>query len=416
MRHLTLPPWSAVFARGSAALAALMAALVLTACGGGGGGDSGGSPAVSGSSQAVSQGVITGFGSVIVNGVRHDDSAAQVSDDDDEDNPLRGKDDLKLGMVVTISGTSGTTTGTASAISFGSTLKGPVQTVSPSTTGTSSTTPQSLTILGQTVLIDAKTVFDPLTLPNGFASISAGNILEVHGHLDPAANKIMATRISRENNANQYKITGNVSSLNTASKSFKIGSETINYGTVDPNKLRVTLANNLTVKVRLSTTPVTTGTWSATRIKPAAKAMEDKAKAEIEGVIDAFTSSAKFSVNGIAVDASQASFPKGTASIVLGARVEVKGSIVAGTLVATRVKPEGDDADENEIELYGSISNVNTTAKTFELRGQTVSFAGTVSYQRGSASNLVNGAKVEVKGVNATTGTSIQAVKIKFED
>jgi Domain of unknown function (DUF5666) len=422
MRLLNLSKPLGALARSSALLATLIAALTLTACGGGGGGGDGGGGSVV-ASNSLSKGAITGFGSIIVNGVRHDDSAAQVSDEDDEDNPARSRDDLKLGMVVTVSGTSGTGTGTATAsvITFGSELKGPVQTITGSVstgTGTATVTAgtKTLIILGQTVIVGTRTVFDPLSLPGGFADIKKGDILEVHGHLDPVANKLTATRISKEDNANKYKITGNVSSLNAASKSFKIGSETINYGSVDPDKLRVALANDITVKVRLSTVPVTTGTWTAIRIKPANKAMEDKAKVEIEGVIDAFTSSTKFSVGGIPVDASTASFPKGTAGIVLGARVEVKGSLVGGTLIATRVKAEDDNDEDNEIELYGIISSVNAGSKTFSLRGQTVSFAGNVKFERGSASNLVNGANVEVKGQSATGGTSVQALKIKFED
>ena len=408
----------------------LAAVLILTACGGGG---NDASPSNSTSATLVSEGVISGFGSVIVNGVRFDDSKAKVEDEDEEENSERSKDDLRLGMVVSVSGSSAGTTGTASVISFGSKLKGPVQSIdsvtvtSATTTTTSGTNTTSTTasgshtlvILGQTVLIGAWTVFDPISLPNGFASIAAGNVLEVHGHLSPSLNRIVATRINKENNANAYKITGNISSLNAASKSFKIGTEMFSYASIDPDKLRVTLADGLTVKVRLATVQATTGTWTATRIKPAKKAMPDRIKAEVEGLITAFTSATSFSVNGLVVDATNASFPKGTASLALGVRVEVKGTVIDGKLVASVVKIEdrdrGDDAG-NEIELHGSISAIDTTAKTFMLRGLTVSYAGSVGFERGSASNLVNGVAVEVKGQSSGGGTTVQATRIKFED
>jgi Domain of unknown function (DUF5666) len=410
--------------------ASLAVALMLTACGGGG---NDAAPNNSASANLVSEGVISGFGSVIVNGVRFDDSKAKVEDEDEEENSARSKDDLRLGMVVSVSGSSAGTTGTASAISFGSTLKGPVQsidsvtitgTTTGTTTGTNSTSTtaagsHTLVVLGQTVLIGAWTVFDPISLPNGFASIGAGNVLEVHGHLSPALNRLVATRINKENNANAYKITGNVSSLNAASKSFKIGTEMFSYANINPEKLRVTLADGLTIKVRLATVQATTGTWTATRIKPAKKAMPDRIKAEVEGLITAFTSATNFSVNGLVVDASNASFPKGTATLALGVRVEVKGTVVDGKLVATVVKTEdrdrGEDED-NEIELHGNISALDTTAKTFMLRGLAVSYAGNVSFQRGLASNLVNGASVEVKGQSSGGGTTVQATRIKFED
>lgn len=419
MRLFNLTHPIGTLARSSALLASLLAALTLTACGGGGG--SGGTGSGTGATtSSFSQGVITGFGSIIVNGIRHDDSSASVTDDDDDDNPGRSKDDLKLGMVVSVSGTSGTGTGTASAIAFGSELKGPVQSVNGSTsTGTTTVSPgtQTLVILGQTVIVGTRTVFDIESLPNGFASIKKGDVLEVHGLLDPVLNKLTATRIEREGDAKRYKITGNVKSFSAGSKTFKIGSETISYAAIDPNKLRVTLANDITVRVVLSTVQKVTGTWDATRIKAAKKNMEDRNKVELEGLISDFVSTSKFSVSGIPVDASNASFPKGTSTLANGVRVEVEGSIVSGTLIAKSVKPENDnDGEDRGNELHGIVSSVNSGSKTFALRGLTVSYAGNVTYQRGTVSDLVNGANVEVKGVASANGTTIVAQKIKFEN
>lgn len=409
-------------------LAALFAALTLAACGGGGG--AGETPASSSAAPAgaesdtLSQGVITGFGSIIVNGVRFDDSTATVSDEDDDETPSRSKDVLKLGMLVTVSVSSstgtgtGTGTGTASAITFGSVLKGPVQSINGGTvTGTVTAGTQTLVILGQSVIVTTRTVFDPLSLPGGLADIRQGDVLEVHGLLDVTANKLLATRINREGDAGAFKITGNVSSLDTASSSFKIGSLVISYAAIEPGKLRVKLANGVTVKVQLSTMPSAGGTWNATRIKPASrKAMVDRKKVEIEGIVDSFTSVVRFSVNGVPVDATHAAFSKGASSLALGARVEIEGSIVGGTLIATRIKIKEDKDEDHEIELHGVISSVDAGSLTFVLRGLTVSYAGTVKYEHGSAAGLVNGARVEVKGQAAAAGTTVQARKIEFED
>jgi hypothetical protein len=458
-------------ARSSALLATLVAALTLTACGGGGGSDAA-APGVSGSpstnptgtanasNDSFSSGVISGFGSIIVNGVRFDDSKATVNDDDDDDSPTRTNNDLRLGMVVSVTGTSGTgtntATGTATAINFGSELQGPVQSINGSTatgtptstttttttTGTATVTAtastQTLVILGQTVLINARTLFDPVDLPSGFASIRVGSVLEVHGFLDPATNVMVATRIERKNIPNAYKITGNVASFNAGSKTFKIGSETISYATVPANRLNVNLVDGITVRARLSTLQTTTGTWNATRVKSTNRQVENRNRVEIEGVITSFTSATNFSVRGLQVNASNASFPKGTAGLALGAQVEVKGSVVTGTLVATSVKVEsgnddgasggnggnsnsgngngGNSSNSHEIELHGAISSLNTGSKTFSLRGVTVSYSGTVAFDRGTAADLVNNAKVEVKGVASATGTTVVAQKIKFEN
>ena len=407
--------------RGRALLAALLAAAALAACGGGGGGGGGDSSAVptgAAASDTVSQGAITGFGSIIVNGVRYDDSAAAVSDEDEDDNPSRSKDDLRLGMVVTVSGSSGTSTGSASAVAYGSELKGPVQSIGGSTgTATVAGGSQTLVILGQTVVVGPRTVFDPLSLAGGFGDIRPGNVLEVHGYLDAAANRLLATRINRESGASHYKITGTISSLNSGSRSFRIGSETFLYGAIEQGRLRVEPANGLTVKVRLSVQQAATSTWTATRIKPAArKALENNRRVEVEGLINAFTSTTRFSVNGMPVDASSARFPKGPAGLALGARVEVKGSVVNGTLIAIQVKVEDDADEDNEIELYGTVSALNTGARTFVVRGVTVSYPVTVRFERGSASNLVNGARVEVKASSAPVGSTVQAQRIKFEN
>jgi hypothetical protein len=78
---------------------------------------------------AYSEGTITGFGSVIVNGSRYDDTLATVRD---EDGP-RNRSDLKLGMVVAVEGKIGNSNlASANDISFDSALLGPVSAVSGS--------------------------------------------------------------------------------------------------------------------------------------------------------------------------------------------------------------------------------------------------------------------------------------------
>jgi hypothetical protein len=69
----------------------LLAALALL--GGCGGVDSGGTG--TGASSTYASGPITGFGSIIVNGVRYDDIGASIEDDDGR---VRSHDELGLGM------------------------------------------------------------------------------------------------------------------------------------------------------------------------------------------------------------------------------------------------------------------------------------------------------------------------------
>jgi hypothetical protein len=175
------------------------------------------------------------------------------------------------------------------------------------------------------------------------------------------------------------------------------------------------LVDGAFVRVRLQTAPVA-GAWVATRVQIGLRSLVPRGEAEVEGVINSFTSLAAFEVNGLKVETSSSTrFPDGTAGVAAGARVEVKGSIVNGVLVATMVELEEDRSGPREFELHGAISNLDTTAKTFSLRGLTVSYGGTVEYRNGTVATLANNRLVEVKGVLAADRLRIEARRIEFK-
>ena len=390
----------------------LCVAAVLSGCGGGGSGGTDTAPAAT--TSAYSAGQITGFGSIIVKGVRFDDSAARVTDDDDV---VHRNDELRLGMMVEIesTGTTADASGThakARDIRFGSEIVGPVSSVAADGT--------SIVVLGETVKITAATLFDD-RLAGGLAGIVAGTtVVEVHGTLDVATGVYTATRIEPKLAAAFFKLRGVVSNLDKTAHTFKIGTgtDTISYDGIAA-AVPAAFDNGLLVRVRLQTTQVA-GKWVATRIASALRKVEDHDEAEIEGTVTAstFATDKKFSVNGIAVDATNAVFPQGTAGIVLGARVEVHGSAVGGLIIATRVSVEDELEHEREgFELHGTISGLDNSAKTFVLRGVTVSFAATtLEVRKGTLADLANGKKVEVKGTRSTDGTTLVAIRISFED
>jgi Domain of unknown function (DUF5666) len=392
LRRLCTGPWAALRALGLGMLVAVVA------CGGGGGG--GTASVGSGGTGSFSVGTITGFGSVIVNGLRYDDGSASVSDEDG----ARSRSDLKLGMVVKVQGSiSSTGTATASSITFDSELLGPVSAVNLGG--------KTLTIIGQRVLVDNSTIFDT-SLPLGFASIQTNQVLEVHGFVNPATNELQASLIELKTNPSKFKISGTVRNLQTSAKTLQIGAETISYAGLSGSNVPSNLADGLLLKVRLSpNAPGTTGTWTATRLATVNEALNDKDEAEVEGLITAFTSATQFSVGSVNVDARSASFPDGTASLVLGARVKAEGRVTNGILVAQKVELESDGKD---IELKGAISNVDSSAKTFVVRGVTVSYGGSVRFDNGTAASLVNGVSVEVEGQNLPNSATIGATRIKF--
>ena len=394
-------------ARAFLTVCCVAALAAVSACGGGG---ASGAPDAK---TAYAAGPITGFGSVIVNGVRFDDSRASVSDD--EGNPRRS-DELRLGMMATIQ-SSGITTdatgsrGDASTIRIGSEIVGPVSQIAADRS--------SLVVLGATVRITGTTLFDD-RLAGGAAAIVAGSsVVEVHALFDAATGTYTATRIEPKPNAPFFKLRGTLSGLDTSARTFRVGSsvDTVSYDAIVA-AVPAALANGQWVRVRLQTVQVG-GRWVAAGLTGGAPRVDDHDEAELEGTVTAstFAVDRKFSVNGVAVDANGATFPKGTAGIVLGARVEVKGSAVGGVVIATRVSTQ--DANKREVEgfeLHGALSELDATAKTFLLRGVRVDFSGTVEFRKGSAADLANGRKVEVKGARSATGTTLVATRIGFED
>ncbi|WP_374675160.1 DUF5666 domain-containing protein [Ideonella sp.] len=393
-------PWRLPLAAG------LLAALA--ACGGGGG-DATDPPVAATTSYTA--GAITGFGSVIVNGVRFDDSAATVEDDD---GVRHGADDLRLGVQVEVVASSidrVAGTGVATLIRFGSEIKGPVESVDVAA--------GRLTVLGQAVMVTPRTVFDD-SLAGGLAGVALDALVEVHGQYDAAQAAVVATRIEAEDSTSAYRLRGELQALDTAARTFRIGEALIRYD--DATRLDTALANGARVKLRLQTTPVD-GAWLATRVQGGRSGLDDgdHAEAEVTGRITAWTSATAFSVDGLHVDARSATFREGPAGVVLGALVEVEGRIENGVLIASQVHLEDeDDEDEHErgedYELHGTVTGLDTAARQFSLRGLTVRYSDGTVWRDLSEAQLADGLQVEVKGNLSADGTVLEATRVSAED
>lgn len=405
MSDLPTSPASPRMPRRRALVALLGAAgvVVLPSCGGGGGGGGGGSIAGvdTGGTGSFSTGRISGFGSVIVNGVRFEDNAARIADDDDEAKVLTTQD-LKLGMVVRVQGgaiTAGSgdvlPNTTASSITIESQIKGPVL---------SKTAPDTLVVFGQTVRVTASTVFDGTS----FATIAPADILEVHGFAD-SAGVVTASRIEREATATEFKVRGFIAGLNTTAKTFQIGAATFNYATA--TRLPATaLTNGLFVRVRTQTTANSSGQWVVNRID-LRQPVEDRSEAEVEGIL--VQNGAVLSVNGITINTS--GLPSGTA-LPVGQRVEIEGSLSNGVLIARKIEVEN-EAEEANVDVRGTASSVNKTAQTFVVRGVTFHYGTGTQQKDGTiAVNLVDGANIRAKGTLPSGGTgNVEATEIDFQ-
>lgn len=405
---MTLPTFSLRSRRTSAwaALSASLAGVVVLAACGGGGSDTPArtpTPPTTTAASVYASGPVTGFGSIIINGVRFDDSAAAISDDDGR---VMVEAEIHLGFQVEIEGLHGSddSHGFAHAIHVHSALIGPV-TVVDTTSGT-------LTVLGQTVTVNAQTAFDT-ALASGLASVTPGAVIQVHGQFDSASSSYVATRIELDAAATHYKIRGTITALDTTAKTLSIGPTAVDFSTT--TGVPTDLAVGKLVAIRLGITAVS-GVWSANAIFDGQHLLHDHDVAHLRGVISAFTSATQFSVDGNPVDASNATFPEGHSGVVLGATVEVEGQLVDGVVVARVVGVEDEHQhDGSRVELHGAISALDTTAQTFVVRGVTISYAGTVDFHEGSSATLANGLFVEVRGGFSSDGTMVVANRIDLK-
>ena len=380
---------------------ALLCVLVLSGCGGGV--DSGGT----GARAASARGTITGFGSVIVNGVHFDDSSASITD---ADGTVRSRDELKLGMTTSIRGSalvvdSTGTRSTATSIVFGSAILGPVDNID--------TLAKTLIVLGQTVEVTPTTVFDS-GLDGGLAALFIGDVIEVYALFDASSKHYSATRIERKikTSVSTYRLRGMVKNLDTTTQAFNIGSQRFSYAGVPASDVPTAFADGRFVSVQLQIAPPG-GVWLAIRLRDGVRPLDDQDAARVEGLISDFTSGTQFSVDGVSVNASQASVTGNTA-LGLGIRVAVAGTANSGVLVASEVQIKTETDVENEgFELDGAISTIDTANKTFVLRGVVVDYSSS-EFPDGAIADLKVGKFVEVNGRLSADSTGLQAIRIRF--
>lgn len=403
-------------------MAGLLAAGLVTAlvaCGGGGGGSSAG--VGTGGTGAFAVGTISGFGSIIVNGVRYDDSSATVVDDDDSSSSSA----LAIGQVVEIRGSvnSDGLTGTASSIAYYSALKGPVTAVNAGA-GT-------LTVFGQVVNVTATTLFKDVA---DLSAITVGNVVEVYG-LPDASGAITATRIELEAASvgafsGDFRIRGVVSGLVATSpgQQFLVGTVTVQ--TDNSTQIEGTIADGVFVKVRLDKTAISSNTYLATRVKVKNRVYESGvSKAEVQGLISEFTSSSDpFKVNGYPAQlGTTVTYEHGAVvNLANDVRIEAKGVVTNGVLVISKIEFDdesndgGADGSDAPYEFHGvaTCTACGSTTGSFEVRGVTVQYDATTRFENSLTPGTLNGARVEVKAIaqSGSGGTTLLATRIELDN
>ena len=384
-------------------LRALAASLLLAACGGG---------VETGGTGAFVEGPVTGFGSIIVAGIRFDESRADVVDADDR--PF-DRNSLRLGMVVEVESNrpvddgNGGRNATATRVRLASSLLGPVQAVGLSES--------RIRVLGQTVRLTPATVLGGL--PAGVASLQVNDIVEVHGFLSPPESQsdVIATRIERRASVPVgFRVRGIAHSIDVAARTLRVGLETFDVGGIGlPPGL---VDGSSVVRLSVGTAPQPGGRWPVQAALVETRRLADRDEAEVEGLITSFTGTTRFTVNGVEVETNNGtSFPDGTAGLAVGARVEVEGRIVGGTLFANRVELRSDDRVFDEgFELRGRMSALNTGVRTFVVRGVTVAYGASppLRYDGGNEADLADNRCVRVRATLDSDRVRTVAYRIEF--
>jgi len=339
-------------------------ALLVAACGGGGSsGDPSSAPPPAGSTKTVLvTGTISGFGSVIVNGVHYDTSTATVRIDDQPSSD----DLLEVGEVVRLEAeVDGQGTARAKLIEQHHLIEGTVEAVDVAA-GT-------LVIAGQVVRVDVDTSFDDSIVPGSLAGIVVGDRIEVHGFVG-SDGQARATRIEKSGpGESEVEVTGLVSGLDPAAKRFAIGSLVVDYttamledfGTGGP-------ANDDLVEVK-GTEFLADGALRATKVEKEDGGLngDDGDEAEVEGLVTRFVSPVDFDVAGQKVTTTGATVFEGgtTADLAADIKVEVEGEFdAAGVLVARKVQFKR----SSSVKLSALVDGVYAATGTLTVLGLTI--------------------------------------------
>ncbi len=322
----------------------------LHACGGGGAGSESGSSAantpnptfnsiIAADTSNITSGTVTGFGSVMVDGIEIEDAGARIQREA-HDGSL-SNDVLQMGHRVRVSHDDRKT---ASKITVDAAVTGTVSNIGAS----------SLAVAGQSVSVnvDISNTALPLTVFAGgfedFASVVEGDLVEVHGLpiFDAATQTytVQATRIQKRTDITKAKISGRITDYvaNAGSASFKLNGITINTdGTTAVRPAGSTLSNDLQITV-WGNASFTGGAFSPSHIRVDRHQDRDNgmSKAQLSGVVSGYaqgastltvgTATVKLTADTLIVDGKdKAAVLSNLAYVLVSGEINTDGSVTA---------------------------------------------------------------------------------------
>jgi len=391
-----------IFATVRAAIALTALSLFAVACGSGTGVGISYTTTTSGvGSGGTGSGVVTGFGSLIVDGMRRNDGNATYSSE------------AQQGAAVTMPMT-GAMLGQSAEFSYDANGNITSVLISPEIVGTvTAVAAGSITVLGTAITANTDPALGPVTSFVGYAtlaSVQIGDRVEAHGLLKTDSQGrpyLQATLIIKKPVASGVRLTGVVSQYSAGS--FVLGNETVIVGSASISPAGTTLANGQRVSVWSNSAPVgSVVNATAIRIKRPAPA---SGNVTLSGAISGYVSNASFQINNLTVDASTATLTPSGASLGNDRYVVVAGNYdaVSNKLTASSVTVFTPAAPTN-VEVHGTVANF-VAASSFTLRGVVID-ASNASFSGGSVAQLANGVFLEVHGT--VTNNIVHATTVQF--
>ena len=302
----------------------------------------------------VKQGVITGFGSVYLDGERYLTDDANIIINGVEGQAI---EQLKVGMTINLISEDGNDTPSAQRIEYDSGLEGVVQSIDRVN--------RIIYVAGIEVVYNDLTHF----IATSSVSLSVGERVEVSGY-PLAGGQFQATYIEKEFDNDGYQsehISGLVQNLDTGQQKFSIGNVSVDYSNA---RVEGVISNQILVKVEGI---IEGSNLIATEVEVKGYNNDTYDEAEVEGIVTAHNSNDSIlEVNGQQFElSSSVSFSNGSAvDLIIGAQVELKLSIVNGGFIVTHIEFKHYNYNNDGI-AKGAIAAIDYSAKSLTIGSNT---------------------------------------------
>lgn len=340
--------------------------------------------ATSTATNVTASGIVTAFGSVIVNGTEYAVDGSTTVVNGDLDDASSSYSALKVGMTVEVMTAS---SGYASLVRYTSAVSGEVDAID--------TANSTLTVLGQKVVVSSGTSFAgsktsgaSTVAITALNNVSVGDYVVVYGYESCTtstnttsctgdATQLLASLVYEPTVAGVYRTVGYATDISTLSDSFAIGGLTVSYTTTGNSATACSpspcsIADGNYVEVRSSTAPTSSSgalTLAASVIETNSRSpvLISGATVSIQGpVANLDVSVHAFSLQGVTINGS--ALAATVAALTANEIVEVTGTVTSsGSVTATAITVE----NQATFSLTAPLTAESAAADTLVVLGQT---------------------------------------------